>query len=237
MEIPPETVKAFRWNYDRKRITAAFCHNLKNKELLLWFTVVLPCSDNFPVFQLPLFLKMHVCRVALRFLHRLLRGPHDPAWHQQCQASMRRDATVFEKTNVQEEQLKFSLWGADSAESIVRFSLSRSEVRKGPTKGTACCRECAGPPGFDSILFTLPPTFNPHTLPGNWFLYLIWCSASFHVKSNSANFLKGKGRLWRDTGTEHLPAVSLKRYRSSLFVTSDSHCARILDWIFAIINW
>lgn len=138
---------------------------------------------------------------------------------------MRRDATVFEKTNVKEEQLKFSVWGADSAESNVRFSLSRSEVRKGPTKGTACCRECAGPPGFDSILFTLPPTFSPHTLPGNWFLYLIWCSASFHVKSYSANFLKGKGSLWRDTGREHLPAVSLKRYRSSLFVTSDSHCA------------
>lgn len=75
VEIPPGTVEAFRWNYDRKRITAAFCRNLKNKELLLWFTVILPCTDNFPIFQLPLFLKMHVCRVAFRFLPRLLRGP------------------------------------------------------------------------------------------------------------------------------------------------------------------
>lgn len=76
MEIPPGTVEAFCWNYNRKRITAAFFfHNLKNKELLLWFTVVLPCTDNFPIFQLPQFLKMHVCRVAFRFLPRLLRGP------------------------------------------------------------------------------------------------------------------------------------------------------------------
>lgn len=75
VETPPGTVEAIRWNYDRERITAAFCRNLKNKELLLWFTVILPFNDNFPIFQLPLFLKMHVCRVAFRFLPRLLRGP------------------------------------------------------------------------------------------------------------------------------------------------------------------
>lgn len=90
----------------------------------------------------------------------------------------------------------------------------------------------------------LTPSYSPGRLPlihtpSPAIDFCIWSDAQHHFvwSLNSGNFLKGKGRLWRDTGTEHLPAVSLKRYRSSLFVTCDSHCARILDWIFAIIIW